>query len=364
MPVDYEVARGLLENSFAQAEEAFLSQDKPDIDDEVRDSCNALFRSSTQSYREAVLDCTLVRILDKSINIRLPKASQGPNAISLRNFNQKVVNPFLHEKRIPCSGNPYLAVFRRAAQFDQAGRSGVRDKEGYDHFLFLIDYLESLYDDSNLETFLIYLLLGFVELREAASVALFRLQRMSLEQYEQLMVGLLATPSGGRFPVLLVVAALTAVKDLFSLDWEISWQGINVADRASGASGDITVLSGGRTLFAAEVTERPIDQSRVIVTFNTKIAPAGLEDYLFLVKTLPISEEAAQQARQYFTQGHEINFLAIKDWILMLLATTGTRGRAVFNSVFLELLGDPDVPAVLRVSWNEQLSKIAAGQRS
>jgi hypothetical protein len=124
-----------------------------------------------------------------------------------------------------------LSTFRRGIQFDEGTTRGVRDIKGYRAFLELVGYLERTEDDQALLHFLRYLLLMFVRLREAAVVPLTRLQRISLEQYGVLISGLLATPSGGRFPVLLVTAAFSTIKHFFGLDWEVTAQGINVAGR-------------------------------------------------------------------------------------------------------------------------------------
>jgi hypothetical protein len=171
----------------------------------------------------------------------------------------------------------------------------------------------------------------------------------------------LATPSGGRFPVLLILAAFQAIRDFFAVDWTVEFQGINVADAAAGASGDITLRSGERVLLAAEITERPVDRSRVVATFSTKIAPNAIEDYLFFVRFADLDEAARTQTRQYFAQGHEVNFLEIKDWILMSLATMGTRGRTEFNQHLMELLDAPDIPQSLKMAWNAQVNRLVGG---
>lgn len=363
MPINYENATRLLEDAFAKAEADLLQGSAPNVSDRVRDTSEVLFRSRTQAYREALLGCVIARLQDKSINIRQPYVEQGSNAFSGRSLDERVVNPFLHEKRIPSSRGPYLSVFRRSVQFGASTRDGLRDREGYDKFLDIISYVESVSEDSELLNVLYYLLYKFAELREMADVPLTRLQRISLEQYDTIISGLLATPSGGRIPVLLVVATFTTIREFFHLNWNINWQGINVADKASGAVGDITIVSDGQVLMAAEVTERPLDRSRVVATFNTKIAPVGIEDYLFFVRPSAPSDEARQQARRYFAQGHEVNFLVIKDWLLMVLATMGARGRATFNRVLLGILDSPDVPKALKVAWNDQVSGIATGQK-
>lgn len=148
------------------------------------------------------------------------------------------------------------------------------------------------------------------------------------------------------------------IKRFFGLEWTIEWQGINVADAASGAGGDITVFDSDDILLSVEVTVRRVDQARVVSTFNTKIAPSGIEDYLFLVGQTRPSEEAKDQARKYFAQGHEINFAQVTEWIIMLLATLGKKGRDFFNSNLMQFLEDPSIPQAVKVAWNESVASL------
>ncbi len=239
-----------------------------------------------------------------------------------------------------------------------ATRDGIRDKEAYDRLLSCLRFTKQASNDAELQNLLTYVVFKFVQLREEANIPLARLHRISLVQFDQLISGLLDTPSGGRFPALLVAAGFIAIKEYLALDWIVTYQGINVADTASGAGGDITIESNDKTLMTAEVTERTVDRSRIIATFNTKIAPQELGDYLFFVKSTEVDAEALQQLRQYFAQGHEVNFVVIKDWLLMVLATIGREGRVIFNRTFMDLLDDADVPTALRVTWNDMVEQL------
>ncbi len=361
MPVDYSSARYLLDTTFTEVEACLLQGTVPEADRRVQDACSPIFSSRTQAYREVLLGCLIARIQDKSINIRQPYLDQGPKAFSGRSLDERVVNPFLHDKRIPSSRGPYLSVFRRSVQFHAATRSGLKDKAGYDAFLDLIACIERLADDAALHQVLKYVLYRFARLREEADVPLARLQRISLEQYDAIISDLLATPSGGRLPVLLVVATFLAIKQTFQLDWDIQWQGINVADTASGAGGDVTIMSQGQVLLSAEVTERVLDRPRMVSTFNSKISPTGVEDYLFFLRPSALTDEARQQARQYFAQGHEVNFLDTRGWILTVLATLGRKGRSAFNKTLVGLLSAAEIPRSIKVHWNELIGRIAAG---
>src|SRR5271157_1327940 len=106
-----------------------------------------MFQSTTQAYREVLLGCSIARIQDRRINVRLPYINLGEGAFNGRTLDERVVNPFLQANRIPSSRGPYLGVFRRSVRFDQSTRTGVRDKDGYDSFLALIAYLEDTGDE-------------------------------------------------------------------------------------------------------------------------------------------------------------------------------------------------------------------------
>ncbi len=357
--LDYEAARKLLDDKFTRMEALYLSgQARPEPPAGTRRPIQALFESHTQAYREALLGCALTRILDRSIDIRLPYVNQGPKAFNARELDTVVVNDFLHARQIPSTKGPYLSVFRRQVKFMPRTGSGLRDKTGYTAFLACIRYLESTDNEGELVGFLESLLLKFIELREAANVPLSRLQRISLEQYGKLIDGLLGTKSGGLFPVLLVVATFETISRVFALEWIVASQGINVADAASGAGGDITIRKDGETLLAVEVTERQVDRARVVQTFNTKIAPRGIQDYLFLVKEGAALDQAKEQAERYFAQGHEVNFVVVKEWILNCLATMGREGRTTFNDVLMATLEAGGVPKALRVAWNDQVNAL------
>ncbi len=356
--IDYDQASKLLNASFSTAEAGVLEGSFPKIDPVLIDHFDTIFSSNTQSYREVLLGCALARILDDTLDIHLPYVSHGPRAFNARDLDEKLINPFLQNRRIPSTKGPYLSTFRRQVRFDISTREGLRDKRGYDSLLLLIDYLSITSEEFRLHTFLDYLLFRFSQLREDSIVPLTRIQRISLEQYAQLFSSLLSRPSGGLYPVLLVVCMFETIRDYFELNWQIEWQGINVADAASGAGGDITIHNQGDVLLAIEVTERKVDHARLVATFNTKMAPAGIEDYLFLVGATEPTDEAKIQAERYFAQGHEINFVQVCDWLLMLLATLGKRGRDLFNSNLMNLLGDPAVPQAVKVAWNESVSSL------
>ena len=87
---------------------------------------------------------------------------------------------------------------------------------------------------------------------------------------------------------------------------------------------------------------------------------AGIQDYLFVYSNATPSDDARAAARIYFSQGHEINFVQIKAWILNNLATLGSKCRGTFTKEVLTLLDGRDIPATLKLVWNDSVRKLVS----
>ena len=250
-------------------------------------STDRLFASETQAYREALVGCAIARIINQEIDIRLPATANGEHAFSGRSLADYTVTPFLRKRAIPISASPYLSALRGGAKFMKGGEPRIqRDQGGFDALVSVVDYLRALSVDEAKE-YLQFLLRRFIELRESASIPLKKIAKPSLEQLSKLADGLLTVKSGGRIPAILATALFQTISECYALGWEVEFQGINVADKFSGAVGDITIRKGGAIILGIEVTERPVDQTRVMLTFNQKISPGGLPDYLFITTAKP-----------------------------------------------------------------------------
>ncbi len=335
-----------------------MERGEPAISCEVKEACKRVFASKTQAYREVLLGCLLTRIVDPTRNIRLPYIALGEEAFSGWSLDERVVNPFLHEKAVPCTRGPYLSCFRRQAAFDEATRDRLRDKEGFEALLDVLGYAEQCTDEEALLQLLDYFALSFLRLREESKVDLYQLERISFSQYSSLIANLLDRQSGGVFPCLLVLSMIETIAERFDLSWEIDAQGINVSDRASGVGGDLTINKDGVALLTIEVTERRVDASRVQATFRTKIATAGLSDYVFAVHLARVSEDAKRQAERYFSQGHDVSFVDLRGWLVNSLVVVGVEGRMLFHDRMREHLADPEVSKMLKLAWNEEVEKL------
>jgi hypothetical protein len=230
-----------------------------------------------------------------------------------------------------------------------------QDKDGFAALVEIVDYLRQL-DAETVKNYLRYLLRRFIVLRESHNITLKRISKPNLEQLSRLIEGMLTVKSGGRIPALLATAMFQTIGECHTLGWEVEFQGINVADKASGAVGDITIRKDGALVLGVEVTERPIDQARVTLAFNQKVSPSGLADYLFITTSKP-EDEALAAARRYTSVGHEMNFVPLAGWLVHNLASVGQVCRSLFQAKMIELLGAQGVPAEIRVAWNDKMDE-------
>ncbi len=359
MALNYETAKAEIQRIFALAEADVAEGKIPPVSPAAQEAAREMFESSTQSIREALLGCALARLLDPSVDITLPYMNHGANAFNGRTLDEQVVNPFLKGAQIPSSKGPYLASFRRSVKFEAETGKGMKDKKSFEAMLAFIEELRDATDPAEIEALTRHLLWRFAMLRDQSKITLARINRLSLPQLHSLIVSMLASKSGGRFPVLLSAAMLKTLKKHFNLPWDINQQGINAADAAAKTGGDIDVMDeAGKFVFSVEITERIIDKNRVVSTFTSKISPHSIEDYLFFYSTSLPDKGALEVAKQYFAQGHDISFLHVEEWLKNCLGTVGPKGRATFTNEFVDLLDQQDIPSEMKVRWNDLIKRI------
>ncbi len=351
-------ALAVLDQAFALAEDDFREGIAVSVPAATIAATGRLFSSITQAYREALVGCAVARIINKDIDIRLPATDSGNNAFSGRSLGENAVAPFLRDRAIPIlASSPYLSALRGGARFMKDGEPRIQsDQGGFDALVAVVDYLREL-DDGLAREYLRYLLRRFIELRESGNIPLKKIAKPNLQQLGRLIDGMLTVKSGGRIPAMLATAMFQTIGECHALGWHVEFQGINVADKASGAVGDISIRKSGILILGVEVTERPINQTRVTSTFEDKVSPSGLADYLFITTVKP-DDGALAAARSYTGVGHEMNFVILSNWLHDNLSVVGPACRSLFQSRMIDLLGTGGIPAELKVAWNARMDQV------
>ena len=356
MVIEYDDAKTLLNDAYDEAiRELPPSVSKYLITNKM--NLDTIFSSRTQSYREALLGCAVAKYQDLRCNVRHPYVKQGKDAFNGRSLDEKVINPFLVSKQIPCSKGPYLATFRRNVTFSVETRRGLRDKEGFDSFLSLLSTFENIDNKDEAKTVIIALLKCFIDLREQSLIRLIPIQRLRIDQYRLFLDKLQRQQSGGVIPMLLTDAIFSTINDQIEAGWTIKRQEINAADGATGAPGDITIYKDGQILKAIEVTERTIDRIRVDSTFSTKITLNNTVEYLFAYTHVRPNDDALERAKLYFAQGYNINFVSVTELTAHILLVSDDTFRKAYNEKMFKLFDSEDVHATIKIAWNDALTE-------
>ena len=183
MNIEYTTARDILDRTFADVIRDYIEGRIPRIQSVLEKSYDLLFQSKTQAYREDLLGCVLVRLLNPKVDIRLPYVQQGERAYSGRTLDEKVINPFLHKAKIPSLKGPFLSVFRRSVTFTEDTRAGLRDQKGFDAMLKVVGFIDKA-SNKKLHDIIYYHLYRFIRLREKSQIELIHPKRYFSQGYE------------------------------------------------------------------------------------------------------------------------------------------------------------------------------------
>jgi hypothetical protein len=107
MAIDFDGAAATLRELFEEIQQRILQGTALPIADDLAPAFETIFATPIQSYREALLGIVVARLQDQTISLRLPYVNQGPTAYNGRMLDEEVVNPFLHQHRIPASRGPH-----------------------------------------------------------------------------------------------------------------------------------------------------------------------------------------------------------------------------------------------------------------
>ena len=219
-----------------------------------------MVNSKVASIRYAVLTQLLGKIADSTRSLMFFQlGEQEEGAWDARSFSVSVIVPWVSENHdvIGTSAEPYASKPLRRLRLERDG-ANIRDKS---EWAGLYDFLAPL-DTAQIED------LEAVFKRCLASVARrlsgqsFKYQipiRVSLPALRRTLEAFLREPSGGYRALAVAVAMMQVLGKGFSIFSHVESQGLNEADAASGAPGDVMCYDeAGNMLLAVEVKDRSL----------------------------------------------------------------------------------------------------------
>jgi SacI restriction endonuclease len=356
--IDYEQAQRELDQAGREAARLFEEGARPGVEQLFSEAAERVFSSKTASWREVLLGCVLARTVNASVNVRKPYVDPDDSlSFSGRTLDERVVNPYLVAQQIPATKGPYLATVRRSVPLTTETKRGVKDETAYEALMEALSAVERASADE-CRQLLRHLMWSFFDLRAKHGIQLDRVERLNLDQTLRLAQDLLNVKSGGFAALHVAASAFFAVNVAWDLGWVVDVQGINVADTASGRSGDITLRKSGEILLVVEVTERALDQQRVTATFRSKIAEQRIRDYVFLIPKVAVTSGVRDLLNRLFAQGHSVEVVDMEIWLEGVLVTIGETGRRLFAEEMRKSFMGPGTPTNLKQAWNRILGEV------
>ena len=328
---------------------------------------DTLANSKTVAIRYALVTQILGKIADPSRNLlTLQLAAFGPGAWDARSFATAVVVPWVADNQhvLGTSLEPYASKPLRRERLEHT-MPNVRDKHGWTHLVGLLYELEGAEHLVLTEAFR-RVLRALVRRLAEQSFGYAIPQRISLPAMSAMLTTFLGTPSGGLRPLAVATALLRTIGTAFGVFSHVEGQGINEADAAGGAPGDVLCYchdDPDQLCLVVEVKDIDLTLAHVqSSTRKAKQADVGLTNLLFAVPAVRISDResiAALTRREWaaglnvYTAGviplMEATFMLLRDgWRIDLLRAIGA-----------EL--DERQDQVARRSWHDLLINLQQG---
>ena len=267
-----------------------------DMTSDVR--MDILANSKTVAIRYALVTQLLGKIADPSRNLLdLQLAASGPGAWDARSFATAVVVPWVADNQhvLGTSLEPYASKPLRRERLERA-MPNVRDKQGWAQLVCLLDELEGAGQPALVEAFR-RVLRALVRRLAAQTFGYAIPQRISLPAMSAMLDTFLSTPSGGLRPLAVTTALLRTIGTAFGVFSRVEGQGINEADAAGGAPGDVLCYCHDhpeRLCLVVEVKDIDLTFAHVqSSTRKAKQADVGLTNLLFAVPAVQLSDREA-----------------------------------------------------------------------
>lgn len=330
-------------------------------------SIDVLANSGTVAIRYALLTQLLGKIADPSRDIlTLQLAASIPGAWDARSFSTAVVVPWVTDNQnvLGTSQEPYASKPLRRERLERV-MPNVRDKQGWEQLVELLDGLQDA-DHATLVKAFRRVLNALVRRLAGQSFGYAIPQRISLPAMSKMLTEFLDTPSGGLRPLAVTTALLRTIGEALGLFSRVEGQGINEADVAGGAPGDVVCYCSDdptRICLVVEVKDMDLTLAHVqSSTRKAKQADLGLTSLLFAVPSTRSSDHEAIEAltRREWASGLNVYMTGVVPLMEASFMLLGEAWRVnLVREIAAELDDRQDQPA--RRSWHDLLINIQEG---
>lgn len=328
---------------------------------------DTLANSKTVAIRYALVTQMLGKIADPTRNLlTLQLAASSPGAWDARSFATAVVVPWVTDNQqvLGTSLEPYASKPLRRERLERA-MPNVRDKQGWTQLVGLLEEIESAGHTALVEAFR-RVLRALVRRLAEQTFGYAIPQRISLPAMNKMVGAFLDTPSGGFRPLAVATALLDTIGRAFGLFSHVEAQGINEADAAGGAPGDVLCYCHDdpeRRCLVVEVKDIELTLAHVQAsTRKAKQADVGLKTLLFAVPAVRLSDREAIETltRREWASGLNVYTTGVVPLMGSAFLLLADRWRIdLLRAISAELDERQDQAA--RRAWHDLLNNLQEG---
>ena len=337
-----------------------LAEPTPVTDDTI----DELITCGVVSIRYALLTQLLGKLVDPqrdalSIQRGEAAAADAEGRWDARSFCQANVVTWVAEagQVLGTSPDPYVNNPLRRQRLDE-GYEPRRDRNLWDRLVEILNEVQQRngveFTEARLRQCLASLVRRYNELTVQFDVP----QRISLDDTVGIVANYIAEPSGGERPQVIVAALMGTLGEGFGIFDEVVRQGINEADAADAAPGDVICYQEGAQVYAVEVKDRTVTLLDVDSAIG-KARRAGVTELLF-ASTSPQTDDpdVAERVKREFGLGINIYQLPIDTLLRVTLAIAGEGSRYHFLTLVGQELNDRVTQPVHKLAWQGLLQSL------
>ena len=279
-----------------------------------------------------------------------------------RSFCTAIVVPWVqaNDNVLGSSSDPYVNKPLRRRRLDDWSVA-LRGRATWEQLVALLSEVQKRNEPAHTEATLRRCIAGVARLYARLRIAYAVPNRVSAEQCELAFAQFVAEASGGEAPQIAAVALFRVIGQRFALFDDVVRQGINEADSASGAPGDIQCYLGEppRIVLSVEVKDHELTLLELNASI-TKARRAGVVELLFAAPAIADSdtEQAGARIRAEWAQGTNVYRRSLPELLHIVLALMGERARGILLTEIGSEINRSATQPALRARWAAILDSI------
>ena len=289
-----------------------------------------------------------------------PETAPAEGRWDPRSFCGRVVVPWVRSNHdvLGRSSDPYVNNPLRRPRLDEGMESlSPRNREEWDALVAHLTALQSDGRQTAIEGSLVRCLKSIARRLRAQSVTYPVPRRISLAQLCGLLDQYLYISDGGLRPMIVATALMRTLGEAFSIFTRVESQGLNEADAASGAPGDVSCFGADEALvLAVEVKGHNLTYVELGSTILSARA-AGVENILFATPGIASAdtEDIENRIGEEFASGSNVHQISINDLARATFSLLGEDWRVRFIRAICDELDARSTDPVDRVRFAELL---------